>query len=46
MKYELGGKIMTEFVALRLKTFSYLTDDCKEDKKSKGNKEVCHKTKT
>ena len=28
MKYELGGKIMKEFVALRPKTCSYLTDDC------------------
>ena len=36
MEDELGGKIMTEFVALRPKTYSYLTDDCKEDKKSKG----------
>ena len=27
---------MTEFVALRPKTYSYLTDDCKEDKKAKG----------
>ena len=33
-----GGKIMTEFVALRPKTYSYLTDDCKEDKKAKGTK--------
>ena len=36
MKVELRGKIMTEFVALRPKTYSYLTDDCKEDKKVKG----------
>ena len=38
MKYELGGKIITEFVTLRPKTYSYLTDDCKEDKKAKGTK--------
>ena len=38
MKDELGGKIMTEFVALRPKTYSCLTDDCKEDKKAKGTK--------
>ena len=38
MKDELGGKIMTEFVALRPKTYSYLTDDRKEDKKAKGTK--------
>ena len=38
MKNELGGKIMTEFVALRAKPYSYLTDDCKEDKKGKGTK--------
>ena len=38
MKDELGGTIMTEFAALRPKTYSYLTDDCKEDKKAKGTK--------
>ena len=37
-KDELGGKIITEFVTLRLKTYSYLTDDCKEDKNAKGTK--------
>ena len=29
---------MTEFVALRPKTYSYLTDDCEEDKKAKATK--------
>ena len=38
IKDELGGKIITEFVTLRPKTYSYLTDDCKEDKKAKGTK--------
>ena len=38
MKDELGGKITTEFVTLRLKTYSYLTEDGKEDKKAKGIK--------
>ena len=37
MKDELGGKIITEFVTLRPKTYSYLTDN-KEDKKAKGTK--------
>ena len=37
-KDELGGKIFTEFVTLRPKTYSYLTDDSKEDKKAKGTK--------
>ena len=39
MKDELGEKIMTEYFALRPKTYSYLTDDCEEDKKAKGTKE-------
>ena len=34
MKDELGGRIITEFVTLRPKTYSYLTDYFKEDKKS------------
>ena len=38
MKDELGGKVITEFAALRPKTYSYLTDDCKKDKKAKGTK--------
>ena len=38
MKDELGGKIITEFVTLRAKTYSYLANDCKEDKKAKGTK--------
>ena len=47
MKDELG-RIITEFVTLRPKTYSNLTDDCKEDKKAKGTKKCmirknCHK---
>ena len=38
MKDELGGKIITEFVTLRPKTYSYFTDGSKEDKKAKGTK--------
>ena len=38
MKDKLGGKIITEFVTLRPKTYSYLTGDCEEDKKAKGTK--------
>ena len=30
--------MITEFLPLRPKTYSYLTDDCKEDKKAKGTK--------
>ena len=38
MKDELGGRVITEFDVLRPQTYSYLTDDCKEDKKAKGTK--------
>ena len=38
MKDELGGKIMTKFVGIRGKTFSYLIDDGSEDKKAKDTK--------
>ena len=39
-KYALGEKIMTKFVALRAKTYSYLIDNGSEDKKAKGKKIV------
>ena len=40
MKDELGRKIMTKFVGLKAKTFSYLIDDGSEDKK----KQKAHKS--
>ena len=43
MKDELGGKIITDFVTLRPKTYSFLTDDGKEDKKAKGTKKCAIK---
>ena len=41
MKDELGGGIITEFVALRPKTYSYITDEFIEMKKAKGTKKLC-----
>ena len=38
MIYELGGRIMTEYVALGPKTYSYLMDDGNTDRKAKGTK--------
>ena len=38
MKNELRGKIMTELVALRPNTYSYLMDNGSENKKAKGTK--------
>ena len=38
MKDKLGGKIMTKFVGLRDRTYSYLIDDGSKDEKAKGTK--------
>ena len=38
MKYELDGKIMTEFAALRARTYSHLTIDNGENKRAKDTK--------
>ena len=40
MEVELGGVIMTEFVALRSKLYSYRKLDVLEDKKCKGIKKI------
>ena len=41
MKDELGGEIITKFVGLRAKTYSYLIDDRSEDKKAKEKYKYC-----
>ena len=38
MKDELGEKVMTKFLGLEAKTYSYLIDDGSENKKAKGTK--------
>ena len=45
MKDKLGGKIMTKFVGLRAKSYSYLIDDFSEDKKAKGTRKCSIKRK-
>ena len=44
-KDELRGKIITEVVALRPKTYAYLTDDGSDRKKAKGTKKCVIKQK-
>ena len=44
-KDELGGKIMKEFVALRGKTYAYLTDDDAKEKKAEGTNKCIIKCK-
>ena len=44
-KDELGGKIMTEFIALRAKACAYLKEDGSEHKKAKGTKKSIIKRK-
>ena len=45
IKDELGGQIMTDFAALRVKAYSYLIDNNNEDKKVKGTKKSVVKRK-
>ena len=43
MEDELGGKIKTKVVGLKVKTYSYLKDDCNENKnEKKRHKKACY----
>ena len=42
MNDELGGKVMTVFAALRLKIYTYLTNDSNENEKTKDKKSVSY----
>ena len=46
MKDKLGGNIITKFVGLRPKYYSYLIDEGSEDKKVKDSKKCVIKKKT
>ena len=37
-KDKLGGKVMTEFIALRAKAYAYITEDRSIHKRGKGTK--------
>ena len=45
MTDELREKIMTKFVGLKAKTYSYLIDDSSKDKKAKGTEKCVIKRK-
>ena len=45
MKDELGRKLMTKFVQLRAKTYSYLMDSHSKDENTKGTKKCVIKRK-
>ena len=45
MRDELTGKIFKEFLGLRAKTYSYLTDDNGKSEKKKRYKKMCNKKK-
>ena len=40
MKHELGGQIMKEFVGLRAKAYSHLSNNSDQDKRTKRTKNV------